>query len=420
MLDWKPRLYFNTPVDFADWRSQYRYFFRRSWELVRAYFFRVLRAGGRVQEKDTTRRVIEGLTKLGLMDGIRLLFVSGGGLMIREDGVNGFVEIGYDLGPEGNDATQTTALLQLFLSGNIAPAESIAVKEPQGDTRRLSITPITFTGTVAVVNDADAVGKRVVVLQDYAAATITSIDVEAGRSYIFAVFGETLSAALKTAVQELFESIYPEIPSVVIGTQQWATSNLEMVATPLGNVIANVTDNATWASATTLYDNAYAAHVGTVSEKEYAGLKAAAMWCYYNNDPTIGAVYGKLYNWYAAKLLDLDMASTGYGWRVPTQTDFETLYTALGGQSVAGGKMKVDGTDYWNSPNAGADNNCGFSALPGGSRISTGSFSLLNTYYFVWASTSGFRVYLFTDDTKFIIQSAIPLNAGYSIRLIKE
>jgi uncharacterized protein (TIGR02145 family) len=95
-------------------------------------------------------------------------------------------------------------------------------------------------------------------------------------------------------------------------------------------------------------------------------LKEAAMWCYYNNDVANGAIYGKLYNWYAAKLLDLDMESAGFGWRVPTSAQFTTLANALGGASVAGGKMKMTGLDYWNTPNTGATNESGFTGLGGG------------------------------------------------------
>ena len=72
-------------------------------------------------------------------------------------------------------------------------------------------------------------------------------------------------------------------------------------------------------------------------KKVYAGLKASAMWCYYNNDPVMGgATYGKLYNWYAAKLLQTDIdaynaenPTTPWGWKVPTDAEWETLRTTV-------------------------------------------------------------------------------------------
>ncbi|MFN6072835.1 MAG: fibrobacter succinogenes major paralogous domain-containing protein, partial [Bacteroidota bacterium] len=98
----------------------------------------------------------------------------------------------------------------------------------------------------------------------------------------------------------------------------------------------------------------------------------------YANDstttPSNRTKYGYLYNWYAAKGIYTtgNIASTDTlnicpsGWHVPTDAEWTTLTTELGGESVAGGKMKSIGTAYWNSPNTGATNESGFSALPGG------------------------------------------------------
>ena len=62
-----------------------------------------------------------------------------------------------------------------------------------------------------------------------------------------------------------------------------------------------------WSDATNLYDYVYANTSGTDEQKTYAAVKAAAMWCYYNNVTELGAVYGKLYNWYAVRLLQMDI-----------------------------------------------------------------------------------------------------------------
>jgi len=119
----------------------------------------------------------------------------------------------------------------------------------------------------------------------------------------------------------------------------------------------------------------------------------------YANDstttPSNRTKYGYLYNWYAAKGIYTtgNIASTDTlnicpsGWHVPTDAEWTTLTTELGGESVAGGKMKSIGTAYWNSPNTGATNESGFSALPGGVRNSVGSFFDIRNNAFFWSAT---------------------------------
>jgi len=173
-----------------------------------------------------------------------------------------------------------------------------------------------------------------------------------------------------------------------------------------------------WSNATEIYNAVYAATAGTAAQKEYAALKEAAMWCYYNNDAANGAIYGKLYNWYAAKLLDLDMVTASFGWRVPTSAQFTTLANALGGTAVAGGKMKMTGLDYWNTPNTGADNSSGFTALAGGLRDDTGALGFLKTRsYFYTINNEGFRI--LNTSAELLSAAYTPVN-GFSLRLIKS
>jgi uncharacterized protein (TIGR02145 family) len=83
--------------------------------------------------------------------------------------------------------------------------------------------------------------------------------------------------------------------------------------------------------------------------------------------------YGFLYNWWATQdqgggvnIIPTAMATEG--WAVPTDANFTTLATYLGGASVAGGKLKETGTTYWNIPNTGATNEVGFNGRGGGIR----------------------------------------------------
>lgn len=141
-------------------------------------------------------------------------------------------------------------------------------------------------------------------------------------------------------------------------------------------------------------------------------------WCYYNNDPLNGAVYGKLYNWYAVQAI---AANPPQGWRVPTQADFTQLATYLGGTSVAGGKMKKDGLIYWSSPNTGATNESGFSAIGGGSRSSAGLFGNINTRSFLWPVSTGDiqRCSMQSEDDDLIITTSAAGN-GFYLRLIRN
>lgn len=184
-----------------------------------------------------------------------------------------------------------------------------------------------------------------------------------------------------------------------------------------------------WADSQNLYDYIYANTTGTVEQKTYAACKAAAMWCHYNNDATLGATYGKLYNWFAVKLLQMDIdyfnaanPTTPWGWRVPTQADFDTLATTLGGATVAGGKMKLSGTTYWYSPNVGADNASGFSAIGSGRRPSNGVFVDLTFRWQCGTSTlagaNPIAIYVDGVNTTLTSTALIPPH-GVSIRLIK-
>jgi len=95
--------------------------------------------------------------------------------------------------------------------------------------------------------------------------------------------------------------------------------------------------------------------------------------------------YGALYNWYAANDVRNICAE---GWSVPTKTEWETLFTYLGGKSIAGGKLKEIGFTYWNSPNTGATNEVGFNARAGGSRdYFDGTYNFINRITWIWTSS---------------------------------
>jgi len=96
------------------------------------------------------------------------------------------------------------------------------------------------------------------------------------------------------------------------------------------------------------------------------------------------AIYGYLYNWYSvADTKELCPS----GWHIPSDAEWTKLTNYLGGEAVAGGKMKTTGTTFWYSPNTGGINENGFSALPGGGRYGDGSFSNVRNNAFFWSAT---------------------------------
>ncbi len=167
-------------------------------------------------------------------------------------------------------------------------------------------------------------------------------------------------------VNNLFTRVYAvdidgnNYQGVSIGGQIWMSENLKTSRYNNGDLIPIVTDNAAWSALTT----------------------GGRSW-YVNDSTTYENPYGNLYNWHAVA------DSRGLcptGWHVPTDAEWTTLTTYLGGESVAGSKMKTIGTTYWNSPNTGATNESGFSALPGGYRFSDGSFGNIRNNAFFWSA----------------------------------
>lgn len=149
--------------------------------------------------------------------------------------------------------------------------------------------------------------------------------------------------------------------TVVIGNQVWMAENLAYL--PSVNMVADGSDDAAGS-----YYYVYG-YDGT----NVADAKATDNY----------ATYGVLYNWTAA------MNACPDGWHLPSDAEWTELTDYLGGTSVAGGKLKETGTTHWNTPNTGATNETGFTALPGGYRGSYGSFYSIGDGGDWWSATEG-------------------------------
>ncbi len=221
--------------------------------------------------------------------------------------------------------------------------------------------------------------------------------------------GTSNDSELQTKLAQLQEQITElqnnaALPNVTIGTQMWSSTNLDVTTYRDGTPIPQVTDPVEWFSLTT------------------------GAWCYYNNNPD--SPYGKLYNWYAvAGIHDADPNTPNKilapsGWHVPSDEEWTTLTTFLGGNTVAGGKMKSAGTIFWSSPNTYANNSSGFAGLPGGYRNDDGPFAGTIIYGMFWSSselsesTAWYRSLYYTSGA--ITRDYFSKKYGFSVRCIRD
>ncbi len=187
--------------------------------------------------------------------------------------------------------------------------------------------------------------------------------------------------------------------SVTIGTQVWLTEDLKTTRYRNGDLIG------TTAPATL---------------DIFAQNGPKYQWAY-NGDESNVTYWGRLYTWYAAT------DSRGVcpaGWHVPADGEWTTLTSFLGGESVAGGKMKSAGINYWLSPNTGATNSSGFTGFPGGFHEYDGTFTGLEYIGYWWSSTEYSssdawfrRLY---DLQIYVTKSSYYKNNGFSVRCLRD
>ncbi len=191
--------------------------------------------------------------------------------------------------------------------------------------------------------------------------------------------------------------------TVIIGGQEWMAENLKTSKYSNGVNIPNITDNIQWNNLT---DGAY---------------------CFYNNDANNNLIYGKLYNYYSV-ISSNNLCPNG--WHIPTVSEWDELRNFLDpSAATSGGQMKSNST-LWTSPNVGATNSSGFSALPAGFRNNSeptsgiGVFSGIGTMAWFWTSEeanllSAYDRYLINVDDP-LFTSADNKNDAYSIRCMKN
>jgi uncharacterized protein (TIGR02145 family) len=184
--------------------------------------------------------------------------------------------------------------------------------------------------------------------------------------------------------------------TVTIGNQVWMAENLRVGRLNDGTPLNLISDGETWKSTPT----------------------PAA--CWYNNDSAqYHLSHGRMYNGFAA----LSSAICPTGWKVPSDVEWGDMIRALGGSSIAGGKMKDTGLTYWDSPNTGATNSSGFTGRPGGYRSPIdGSFSFIRQRggWFVTQRGTSVSFQFLSWSLESSGAGAIDNYAGLSIRCLRE
>jgi len=183
---------------------------------------------------------------------------------------------------------------------------------------------------------------------------------------------------------------------VQIDDQWWMAENLKTTKYITGDDIPEVTGQSNW-----------------------MGLSTGA-YCYFGNDPDNALVYGCLYNWYAATDIRNPCPAN---WHVPSDAEWIVLTSFLGGEAIAGGKMKETGTVHWFSPNTGATNESGFTVIAGGNR-SYGNFDFMGYGGSFWSTTPFDDIFAWNRDIFYYNtvanHSGADKKSGLSLRCVRD
>lgn len=233
---------------------------------------------------------------------------------------------------------------------------------------------------------------------------ITLVDISVLIDYLF-ITGPSLGLPeCLSTVTDIDGNVYQ---TVAIGTHVWMVENLRVTHYRNGDSIPNVTSATAWADLTT------------------------GAYCNYSNDTGNVPTYGRLYNWYAVT----DSRNLApEGWHVPTDAEWKQLELAIGmtqqqvdgiaWRGTSGGKLKEAGTIHWASPNTGATDESGFTALPAGQCNYLGGFYNLHGNAYFWSCTQNsgttalFRSLENTNSG--VYRHAWGKETGMSVRCVKD
>ena len=245
--------------------------------------------------------------------------------------------------------------------GALVTARGVAFGTTQNPT---TINSTTNNGTGTGVFTSTITGLAASTLYYVRAYATNSVGTAYGNQESFNTLAPAFSCGTST-VSDIDGNNYNTIQ---IGQQCWTQSNLRVGKYRNGNTITNITNSTTWSQANS-------SNIGA--------------WCNYNNSITNGNIFGRLYNWYA---VNDTRGLCPSGWHVPNDGEWTVLVNYLGGDSWAGGALKsttiLPTVGGWTSPNTSASNASGFTALPGGYRVTNGTFFEVGSYGGWWSTSS--------------------------------
>ncbi len=210
---------------------------------------------------------------------------------------------------------------------------------------------------------------------------------------------------LKILISGLFVIVYfagfGQYSTIKIGSQTWMTENLNVNKFRNGDRIKEAKTNRKW---------------------RRLGRKGKPAWCFYENKTLNGTRYGKLYNWYA---VNDPRGLVPCGWHVPSDVEWTELTEFLGGEDIAGEKMKsVKGWKEYINNFSNGTNSSGFKGLPGGYRFSNGIFFYISSFGYWWSSTEDNENNAFYRDQSYnksnVGKDTNDKMDGLSVRCIKD
>lgn len=212
--------------------------------------------------------------------------------------------------------------------------------------------------------------------------------------------GENIMGEIRICTNMEFIEAVSKSKDVSIGSQIWMAENLDLSTFRNGDPILHAKTDYEW------------------KEAEENGQPA---WCYYDNDPSNGDKYGKLYNWHA---VNDPRGLAPVGWHIPSEPEWEQLIDYLGGQDIAGAKMKT--TNGWSNsasyPNGNGTNESGFSGLPGGKRNNKfkGGFRGIGFSVFWWSSEFSGELFSLSFSNEHVRYEGKSHIGGAYVRCIKD
>lgn len=287
------------------------------------------------------------------------------------------------------------------LNGIISAGNLLTIVSFDYDTSinyRFSIpaNPDTLTGRTTTKKIAEITGLIPNTTYHFRAKAVNSMGTSYGNDKSFTTLPEYAKDIVFNAdltygdVTDIEGNTYKTIQ---IGTQLWMAENLATTKFDDGTDIPLITSNTTW-----------------------TGLTSPA-YCWYGN---VTVAYGALYNWYAVNSGKLCPS----GWHVSSDEDWTTLSTYLGGLTSAGGKLKETGTLHWLSPNSGATNTSGFTAVPGGYRYYNGVYNTIKHYGYWWTATESTSANAYARDLSYSYANIDRINSdkrsAASVRCVKD